>query len=72
MITAEKTGGFIYTSDRDARQRIDVDTEFAAEGMVCITAGPHAASLAELTLSEFREVIARMTETANIMERNRD
>lgn len=70
MITAAN-GGFIFTSDRDQRQRIDVDTEFPPEGMVSICAGPHAASQATLTYSELREVIEKLTETANWMERQR-
>lgn len=69
MIHSEKTGGFIFTSDRDPRVRIDVDTEFPPEGMVSICAGPNAASEATLTLSELNELIANLQLTAKAMGR---
>lgn len=64
MIHAEKNGGFIMTSDRDPHVRIDVDTEWAPDGMVSIAAGPNAASEATLTLGELCELIVLLQKTA--------
>lgn len=67
MISPEKNGGFIMTSDRDLKVRIDVDTEWAPEGCVSISAGPNAASEATLTLSELNELIENLQKTAKAL-----